>query len=489
MNIILQKYRNEAKIFLKEKLSKIISNISNEFIDNLFSNDANNKYVKIINSLTNNIRELIKNIILETINFFNDKFINDSFRKGKYHINVRNDPRSINIASIGQLDFNRTYFENVDGTGYFYFIDKLFDFDKYSKYDNITKANAIDLAMKTNQKLAGEILNDNTAVPIDDNYIIPRQTIHSWIKKWKIPTIKYSSIPLNGDTLYVMADEKWIHEQIKNINNNSIDFEKKKHNFIMSKCFVCFSGIKNIKKRRVLQDRFIFMTSTSSPWSEFMDTISQIYDFEKLDNIVFLSDGGKWLTSGAHDLKLFSNNHLMMCLCEFHAKQKIHRITANEELRKKLVSYLDNNEKKKFISSMIEIKKNAKDEKRLKKLEEYENYIVNNWKKIQNMYISKCKSSMESHISHYMASYFASRPKAYSTKNIQTLIKLQEAKANGIDIKKLYLKTYNNKNEKFEVTEKELNFSLFEKSCSSNIPVIEYGKNNSLFNTLINLLH
>lgn len=74
-------------------------------------------------------------------------------------------------------------------------------------------------------------------------------------------------------------------------------------------------------------------------------------------------------------------------------------------------------------------------------------------------------------------------------KNIQSLIKLQEAKANGIDIKKLYLKIYNNKNEKFEVTEKKLNFSLFEKSYSSNIPVIEYGKNNSLFSTLINLLH
>lgn len=56
------------------------------------------------------------------------------------------------------------------------------------------------------------------------------------------------------------------------------------------------------------------------------------------------------------------------------------------------------------------------DEKRLKKLEEYESYIVNNWKKIQNMHISKCKSSMESHISHHMASYFASRPKAYSKK-------------------------------------------------------------------------
>lgn len=45
-----------------DKLSKIISNISNEFIDNLFSNDTNNKYVKIINGLTNNIRELTRKL-------------------------------------------------------------------------------------------------------------------------------------------------------------------------------------------------------------------------------------------------------------------------------------------------------------------------------------------------------------------------------------------------------------------------------------------
>ena len=360
----------------------------------------------------------------------------------------------------------------------------MFSFDKYDRYDCITKANSIDLAMKTNQKLAGEILNDNTAIPIDENFVISRQTINKWIKEWKVPMIKYEPIKFEGDTLYVMADEKWIHEQRK----QKTEEEKKKH-FIMSKAFVCFTGIKNVGKQRRLENRFIFMTASSKPWDEFLNCVSEIYDFEKIETIVFLSDGGKWLTSGAPDLKLFSKNKVVMCLCEFHAKQKINRITTDTATRSELTGYLDNNEKKKFITKMKEIKDNINDEKRLKKLNEYEKYITNNWAKIQNMNKNNCGSSMESHISHYLASYFSSRPKAFSTSTIQKYIKLQEAKANGLDIKLLYLKTYKNENEVYFFNEKELNFSIFEKSSSSNMPVIEYGLNTGLYQILHKLAH
>lgn len=457
-----------------------------EFIDDLLS--GNNKYISMINSLTKKVRELIKQIILKAIEFFNQKFIEDDYRRGRWHINVRNDHRSIEIAGIGRLDFTRTYFEKADGSEYFYFIDELFSFDKYDRYDCITKANAIDLSMKTNQKIAGEILNNNTAVPIDENYVIPRQTIYKWIKKWNIPTIKYEPINFEGNSLYVMGDEKWIHEQIK---LKIEEEEKDKKHYIMSKQFVCFTGIKTIQKQRRLQNRFIFMTSSSNPWDELLDCISQIYDFEQIDNIVFLSDAGTWLTAGAPDLKLFSKNQVIMCLCEFHAKQKINRITTDKDIRNELAGYLDNDEKKKFIKKMKEIKDNINSEKRLKKIEEYEKYITKNWAKIQNMNKSNYGSSMESHISHYLASYFSSRPKAFSSNTIQKYIKLQEAKANGIDIKLMYLKTYKNENENktYTLNEKELNFSMFERSSSSNMPIIEYGLNTGLYQALHGIAH
>ena len=220
-----------------------------------------------------------------------------------------------------------------------------------------------------------------------------------------------------------------------------------------------------------------------------MNTISKVYDFSKLDNIVFLSDAGSWLTAGTPNLKLYPQNKIIQCLCEFHVRQKVNRITTNQEDRNTLNSYIDDDKKQEFKKLMNTIKENKKDNpKRVSKLEEYENYIIKNWHKIKNMAKSECKSSMESHISHCVASYFSSRPKAYSRTNIETLLKLQEAKINEIDIKQLYLKSYKNTSV-VTYKEEELNFSLFEKSNSSIIPILQSGTVTNLFKALYALSH
>ena len=484
MSSIAQIYELEFKNLLKEKLSFIINDISDNLIQNIL-NPSDIKYIKILSNLEENIKELVLKVLLETINFFNEKFTNSNERKEFYHINVRNDHRSI-TTSIGHLEFFRTYFESKDRKHHFYFIDELLGIDKYARYDCNTKANAISLTTKTNQKLAGELTLQNTFSYSSNNLnTIPRQTINRWIKNWKVPMIKYNPIPIEGDVLYIMADEKWIHEQIY---NRTLE-DKGKHKFIMSKEFVCFSGIEQVGKRRILKDRFVFITSSSTTWNDFLDTVTQIYDFEKLNKIVFLSDAGKWLVSGAPDLKMFSHNQIIMCLCEFHVRQKVNRITSNQEYRDKLNQSIDDNMKNVFKSLMKEIKDLKKDNpKRLEKLEEYQNYILNNWKKIKNMAESPCKSSMESHISHYIASYFSSRPKAYSKNTIENYLKLQEAKINGIDIKSLFLKSYNNSSI-VTYNQKELDFSIFENSSSSNIPILEHGHISSLFSFLSSLAH
>lgn len=484
MDSIAQIYELEFKIFLKEKLSSIINNITDCLIQNILT-PSDIKYIQILSNLEENTKKLILTILTETINFFNDKFTNSQERKKCYHINVRNDHRSI-ITSIGTLEFYRTYFESKDRKQHFYFIDELLGIDKYARYDCNSKANAISLATKTNQKLAGELALQNINSCSSSAFnIIPRQTINRWIKNWKIPMIKYDPISIESDTLYIMADEKWIHEQIY----NRPEEDKNKHKFIMSKEFVCFSGIEQIGKRRSLKDRFVFITSSSTTWNDFLDTVTQIYDFEKLNKIIFLSDAGKWLVSGAPDLKMYSHNQIIMCLCEFHVRQKVNRITTNQDYRDKLNQAIDDDKKKYFKSLMNEIKDLKKDNpKRLEKLEEYENYILNNWKKIKNMASSPCKSSMESHISHYIASYFSSRPKAYSKNTIENHLKLQEAKINGIDIKSLFLKSYKN-NDTITYNQKELNFSIFENSSSSNIPILKNGKFDSLFSSLYSLAH
>lgn len=57
--------------------------------------------------------------------------------------------------------------------------------------------------------------------------------------------------------------------------------------------------------------------------------------------------------------------------------------------------------------------------------------------------LKKIGSSMESHISLLIASFFSARPKGFSTKRIKQYLKLNDSKNNGINIFKLYLTSYN----------------------------------------------
>ena len=93
----------------------------------------------------------------------------------------------------------------------------------------------------------------------------------------------------------------------------------------MGKCFVLFTGMKRKGKRNRLVGRHIFMTTSNKPWKELMNEVDKIYNFEAITTINLLSDAGSWILSGAYELKLYSNNKLIINTCEFHVKQKINR--------------------------------------------------------------------------------------------------------------------------------------------------------------------
>ena len=57
---------------------------------------------------------------------------------------------------------------------------------------------------------------------------------------------------------------------------------------------------------------------------------------------------------------------------------------------------------------------------------------------------SNIGSSMESHISHIVASPFSSRPKGFSSLKINKYLKINDYVNNGINIFKLYLDSFNN---------------------------------------------
>ena len=464
MNILTQILNIEGKNLIIDSILHNFKNNLSDLLDKYINSYKYNNYINFFIELQASMNNLIKNFIIKIIETIDNIFKNSKERKDKYHINKTVDRTIFTI--FGEIHYKRTLYINKHTNEYYNYVDEVLNIEPYTTYDPIVRSILVNESCLTNPNhtsinTALNYFNLNNYLTNDFN-LIPRSTIYKFKKDTKINKVNYELIDTNK-TLYVMVDEKWIHQQDK-LNPNT----KK---YIMSKCFVTFTGINRKGKRSRLIGRHVFITSSNEPWKEFSEEIHNIYDFEKITTINLLSDAGSWILSGKDEIKFYTNNKIIVNTCEFHVKQKISRSTTDKELRKKIASIIyENEDKKNFIKEMDKLIESKEKESRKQKITEYKNYILKHWKGIINMKHSLCKSSMEAHIEHCIASSFSSVPKGYSSNNIETYLKLQEMRLNGINIMKYYLETYNKKDD-FIYNEKEVDFSIFEKPTSSNIPI------------------
>lgn len=473
--IITQELINVANKILKDAFLTSLNALINPVINELFNNCTNLEETMTMIKM----HDVLMNVAIKAFEIAIPK-IDEWYAKSEYrktHFYMGSSSYKNRILLFGELSYERNYYTDKNKKNGFYLIDELFNLEKYTTYSPEVRALLIDHSVKTNSNLTSE--NTNLALGNYLDYLssnkfmnVSRQTIYSWRKKWDIPNVEYETVE-GVKNLYVMIDEKWIHEQIR--LELLDEEERKKHHYIMSKCFVSFTGAETKNNRASLLDRHVFMTASDKPWEGFINEIYQIYNFEKIENIYLLSDAGSWILAGKSELKLFKNNKVIVNICEFHVKEYINRLTRSKELRTKLIAtiYINPN-KKEFIKIADEIISKAKNKK---KKTQYKNYVINHWKGIQNMREREIKSSMESHISHCVANSFGSRPKGFSKNNIEKYLKLEEIKKNGVNIMDLYLKSFNKAKGEFTYNQKEVSFSMFDKDTSilpvksSNSPI------------------
>lgn len=477
MYSISQNLKNVLKNKIKIIISPILYKTIDFMVDNLFAKDVKNKYFSLISGIQTSTREIVKSIIVSTFKEIDEDFKNSAERKSIYYINKSNVQRTL-ITIVGEISFERTYYQSKRSNKKFFYIDEMFDLPKYDHYDPIIKGIAIQNATETSQAQSSrtttamiseiKFLLDNSSI---NN--IPRQSIYNWIREWNTPEIVPESVE-TPETLYVMADEKYIGAQ---------DIDKD----IMVKCFVTFEDIKSVGLgRRALVNRTVFSCYDSHAWPKFMDFIAKRYDFSKIKNIRLLGDGGIWIKSGVSEFRLDQANKVKFYLCEFHFKQAIHHITTDENERNELISIFKNKKKKDFVTKVEEIIKNNSNRENIirKKLD----YILNNYTAIKSMLELKIGSSMESHISHLIASLFASRPKGFSTKRIHQYLRLNDYKNNNVNIFKLYLQSY--KNDKvLKINEECTNDYVFENFENGNIPILCNGLTSNTYFELQSISH
>ncbi len=480
MSILSQNFKE----VLKNRLESKIKNITDIFVDDLIksfsSNNGKDNYLNLMSKATCISNETVKEVIIDFIQELDEDYKNSIERKREYNVNKKNVPRTITTI-IGDLTFYRTLYETKNKDEYHFYIDELFNLPQYDHYDPIVKGLTIREAFYTSQAQAGRIIGERITNVSDlsksntDLCTIPRQSVNNWLKEWNadITYDKKDSTPKN---LYIMVDEKYIGSQ---------DLEGD----IMGKAFVIFEGIKQVSKgRRALINRHIFTCYSKKPWEELLDRLTQIYEYDKIEQIYVLSDGGNWITAGLNELKVEAFQQVEHLLCLFHFKQAINHITTDKKEREEIYNSFLQDKRRKFknkLNKYIEKYPHKKEtiERKIK-------YLLNQYKSAKHMVSSSIGSSMEAHISHFVASSFASRPKGYSSTNISKYFMLNDARINGINIFNVYLQTYDSSLEEKTNGESQNNIETNNKKeniTPTSLPYLESSNSTPIYNTLSNL--
>lgn len=444
MNIIPNNYEKILKEMIFNQFS---SNLKKE----LYKTDNTNKvfnYIDLISNLDNSLCNIAKQSLVTIFESIDKSYRNSIERKHKYHIKAHL-PRTI-LTVFGEITFTRTFYTDKHNKGSYCYLDRFLGLKKHDYFDPYIKATIVEYSANNPIPTVVNMINDliGNRIKLKDKIkYLNRQTIRNIILDSKLsnPELKQLDTP---ETLYVIADEKWIHTQ----NNNNED--------IMVKSIVVFDGIKD-KPRRTLNNKRIFASFKGNQFlDDTLDYLYYSYDLDKVKNIFVMGDGARWIRTLTNHFQINNETNVIFALDKYHFKQAIHHICLDKTLEKILVTYVLNNDKNNFKLFCNELIKSYP--YRTDTINQKKEYIINNWKNILNLYKYNLSCPMESQISHNLAYLFSSRPKGYSLRMLEKILKIRLLLKNNENIKQLYLNNFNKKEIK-NYKKEQLNFDILDK--------------------------
>lgn len=436
MNIISNNYEN----LIKNVLEKLIVKNIDKIFSNLSTKNGIDNYINIIKSIDNITFDIAQSLFQNIFSIIDSEFMNSYYRRKNF------DSKGFKYRSLwtcfGYITIKRRIYKNKSTNDYYIHVDRYFGLPKHDKFDPYVCSLIVDTISDNNSMIKvgrqiGELIDKRVNLDNNKNEI-SRQQVKNIISKASKKNLEANLVELNTpENIYVMADEKWVHNQ-QEANDKT-----------MVKSVIVFDNkikvSKNAKKiRSKLINKHIISSIDSDIWKETLDYIDYVYDEDKLKNIFILGDGANWIKSGIKELNFNKNIKITYCADKFHPMLAINNITKDKIEYDILVSYMIGNNRKifKLLCETLMVKYENKKDTILEKM----NYILNNWYYIQNSY-KKCRigCSMESHISHIYASNYSSVPKAYKTDTLKFLIKLRDMHENKYNIRNIYLNSYKQK--------------------------------------------
>ncbi len=431
-----------------QTLSKLKS-----FIDPNNGTYSIDTFADIIETIDISVRELARTLLEEALESMDDVFFHSAQRKRDYKVKAKR-PRTL-ITMFGSITVTRRIYQSKSTGKCFTYVDRKLGLPRYDRYDPAVKARIIEAYADHNSmikvgQIIGELINATfSRNPNRKLSRISRQTVHNIVKGVHKLSPTFDRRTVTPDTLYLMADEKFI-----NLQRGDKDRAMVKHSLL-------FEGFEKKEKRTVLTNKMTFTSCETDFWESINDVLAQIYDMNKVKQIVIMGDGAPWLKTGARE-----SPYATFILDKFHTFQAMNAMTRDESLRYNLREAIIKDDIVTFKQLIQVLNLNHQDEpKRLETIASKAKYIIKHGKAIQFAHHqSMLGSSMEAHISHNLASVFSSRPKAYGLKNLEVYLSTRNLHLNNIDIVNTYLKTFHYpKSHKVQPIEKEvLDFSMFD---------------------------
>lgn len=452
MNIVSQNYNKMITNLIISEISKATNNIKVNSLNNVYN------YINLIKSFDEIVNKSILIAIKSYLEELDFNYTNSFDRKSKYHIK---DYRSRTILTIfGEITFKRHFFKSKLTNKSFCFVDRQLGLKKFDYFDPYIRSLIIDKASQDSISKASREVNEliGNRVSLDNKTIfLSRQSARNIILS--SPLSNEEDEELNTpDELYIIADEKWISTQSK---KDGSKHKKNDHNKkVMTKSIVIFDGYSIFGKRRYLNNKKVFASYDKNIVDESLDYINKVYDVDKIKQVFIMGDGAKWIKSLTQYYKFNKNTNNIFCLDKFHFKQSLHHLAMSLSYEKYLLKYILNNDRNSFDILVAFIKEN--NPKREDTINKKYDYIISNWKVIQNLYKYNLSCPMESQISHNIAALTSSRPKGYSYKMLSIILDLRLKYINNKNIKRLYFNNFNS-NEMKNISIDHLNMDIFDK--------------------------
>lgn len=425
MSSISQNY----EYLLKKVIEKIDCSKLNVFQDFIKSGDVLN-YVNFSDTLHNYTKELYKDLFESIIVELDQKFMESAERRDNYE---SGGYRIRHIQTLNAyVEIKRRVYINKATRECYYYVDDFLGLPPKMRYDPCVVAEVLNEVADNNSmlkvgKIVGRLINFKSSIN-KDNWAIPRQTIKNMVvranKENFIEELKELDTP---NSIFVMADEKWVSNQ------------REESKSTMIKSIVIYDDKKRVSKgRNVLINKHTIskIGSASDIWQDALSYIDYVYDEDKLKNLYILGDGAPWIKSGIHELDFNKSIKILYIPDNFHIKQALNNISTDNDIKAILFSYICKNKKtsfKKVIQTLIH-----KYSERETIIEEKVKYILNNWRFLQNSLKLPYGCCMESQISHTYASIFANLPKGYKISTIESLLKLRTMFVNKSNIRLNY---------------------------------------------------